>query len=371
MWTIEYSVTRLVSRHRGTLPVLLTCPHDGEEEPEGVPARTGSTPGCPPFRTSRDLRTREITIGMAQRLLELTGEAPSVGIAEFNRLFIDANRSAECAFEHPQGQPVPDAQQFYDEYHNTIRQFIGEIRGENGGLGLLFDIHGTAGIPEDPADLYLGTADGETIARLLKADPRALWRHRGLRGFLEDAGYVVSPRQPGIPETPAVSGGFTVRTYGSSHADGLDAIQIEIDASLRDDPDLRGKLIEDLAQAIARLVVLWADAHTLAAFRSIDLFTGDFAAVITGRLRRDAETGDWLLRLGGEPRNRGRVEIRRDPGGGSYGDATPRRAGVLVLCGEDGNDHYLWVDNEGRLRISPSDPGEFSHAGVVVGAQMK
>ena len=41
-------------------------------------------------------------------------------------------------------------------------------------------------------------------------------------------------------------------------------------------------------------------------------------------------------------------------------------------CGEDGNDHYLWVDNQGRLRISPSDPGEVSQAGTVVGsADMK
>jgi hypothetical protein len=40
-----------------------------------------------------------------------------------------------------------------------------------------------------------------------------------------------------------------------------------------------------------------------------------------------------------------------------------------VLGGEDGNDHYLWVDNEGRLRIALSHPGTQSHAGVVVGAQ--
>jgi hypothetical protein len=40
-----------------------------------------------------------------------------------------------------------------------------------------------------------------------------------------------------------------------------------------------------------------------------------------------------------------------------------------VLCGEDGNDHYLWVDEEGRLRIAPSDPGALGHAGTVVGTQ--
>ena len=98
---------------------------------------------------------------------------------------------------------------------------------------------------------------------------------------------------------------------------------------------------------------LWADARTLAAFRGIELVRGELAPVVAGQLRPDADTGDWLLRLGGEPRNRGRLEIRREPDAG----ARPRRAGVLVLCGEDGNDHYLWVDNEGRLRIAPSDPG--------------
>jgi hypothetical protein len=37
MQQIEYSQTRLVSRHHGTLPVLLTCPHDGGQVPRGVP----------------------------------------------------------------------------------------------------------------------------------------------------------------------------------------------------------------------------------------------------------------------------------------------------------------------------------------------
>jgi N-formylglutamate amidohydrolase len=353
MRQIEYSKTLLVSRHPGTLPVLLTCPHDGDEVPPGVPKRTVSPPGCPPLELDRDLRTRAVTTGIAERLLDLTGEAPSVVIADYDREYIDANRSEACAFEHSE-QPS-DARQFYDEYHNRIRQFIDDIRAENGGLGLLFDIHGTGGIEETPADLYLGTVNGCTVARLLRADPQALRRRRSLHGFLDAAGYVVA-------EADRLKGGHTVRTYGSHKADGLDAIQIEITLPLRKLPWQRETLIEHLAQAIARLVVLWADVHTLAVFRSIDLVTGD---VIAGQMRSDADTGDWLLRLGGAPRNRGRVEIRRDPGAG----ARPRRAGVLVLCGEDGNDHYLWVDEEGRLRIAPSDPGALGHAGTVVGTQ--
>jgi N-formylglutamate amidohydrolase len=359
MRQIEYFETRLVSRHRGTLPVLLTCPHDGGQIPAGVPKRTeaGSPTGCPPPEFDRDLRTRAVTTGLAQRLLELTREAPSVIIAEYDRDYIDANRSAECAFE-PSGEQPPEAQQYYDEYHNTIRQFVDDIRAENGGLGLLFDIHGTGGIKGNLAQLYLGTVEGCTVKRLVRADPLAMQRRRSLHGYLKAAGYTV------VAEAPELIGGHTVRTYGSHHPDGLDAIQIEIIRALRECPQ-RECLIEHLAQAIALLVPLWADGHTLAAFRAIDLVTGERAPVVAARLRPDADAGDWLLRLGGELGNRGRLEIRREPGAG----VRPRRAGVLVLRAEDGNDHYLWVDNEGRLRIAPSDPGTQSHAGRVVGAQ--
>jgi hypothetical protein len=85
MWTIPYEKTNLVSRHRGTLPVILSCPHEGEDEPLGVPVREGSPPGCPPITINRDLHTREITMGVAQRLLDIFGEAPYVVIAGFHR----------------------------------------------------------------------------------------------------------------------------------------------------------------------------------------------------------------------------------------------------------------------------------------------
>src|SRR5918995_7458276 len=236
MRRIDYSKTRLVSRHEGTLPVLLTCSHGGDEMPPGVPERerANSPRDCPVFNDDSDLHTREVTTGIAQRLLDLTGEAPSVVIADYHRRYIDANRSPECAFEPV---PAPKARRFYDEYHNTVRQFIADIRAENGGLGLLFDIHGTGGLEETPADLYLGTVNGRTVARLLRADPQAMRRRRSLHGLLEAAGYAV------VTEAPQLIGGHTVRTYGSHNADGLDAIQIEIVLPLRKIPPQREALI--------------------------------------------------------------------------------------------------------------------------------
>jgi N-formylglutamate amidohydrolase len=257
MWTIELTVSNLVARHAGTLPVLVTCPHGGGADVPGVPRRSGIE-GCD-FEPSRDLDTIPIAMGVAQRVLEIFGEAPSVVIAEFHRKFIDANRSRGCAFE------VDAAAPFYGEYHAAVRSLVDAIRADNGGLGLLFDIHGTAGIASDPADIYLGTAHDEEdgIARLRAADPQVLARKRSLRGFLEAAGYRVSPRDPNGPEVPQLSGGFTIKSYGSSHPDGLDAMQIEIAAPLRTDPVQRQRLIEVLAFAFGNLANRYADSHTL------------------------------------------------------------------------------------------------------------
>jgi hypothetical protein len=179
---------------------------------------------------------------------------------------------------------------------------------------------------------------------------------------------VVSPKLPGSAETPAVNGGYTVRRYGSSNVDGLEAIQIEIASPLRDDAGKRAALIENLAYAIGSLVACYADTHTLAAFQSINLFGGRVVQMVTGQLQRRPASNDSRLRLGGGSYNRGRVEIRHDPGVTGEGGA-PRRAGVLVLYDENGHDYYLWVDNQGKLRISPSDPGANSQAGTIVGAQ--
>jgi hypothetical protein len=38
--TVTYEEDHLVKRHRGTMPVILTCPHGGDQSPPGVKART-------------------------------------------------------------------------------------------------------------------------------------------------------------------------------------------------------------------------------------------------------------------------------------------------------------------------------------------
>ena len=84
-----------------------------------------------------------------------------------------------------------------------------------------------------------------------------------LPGLLREAGYVVSAK---IPET--LRGDFTLETYGSSNADGIDAIQIETESNLRTDTKKREVYIADLAYAISSLVARYADTFALVAFRN-------------------------------------------------------------------------------------------------------
>lgn len=42
--------------------------------------------------------------------------------------------------------------------------------------------------------------------------------------------------------------------------------------------------------------------------------------------------------------------------------------GLLILQAADGNDHYLWQDNDGRLRIHTEQPTQDTD-GVLVSSQ--
>ena len=142
--------------------------------------RRDATPeGCQ-FNTKSDLQTAFITRSVAQKILDLTGLSPYVVIAGFDRKYIDANRPrspVNCAFTDA------DARPFYDEYHKRIAGFVEEIRVQNDNRGFLIDIHGKIEIPEDPADIYLGTDNGGSL--LPGFDRASIFMQHGLHGLLK------------------------------------------------------------------------------------------------------------------------------------------------------------------------------------------
>lgn len=249
----SYESVLLIDRLRGTLPVLLACGHDGAEQPEGVPERSGAgLPANCALNRARDREVADLTRAVAEQLRGQAGEAPYVVIAAFHRKYIDANRSEGCAFE------TDAAQAYYDEYHAVLRGFVDEIRAENDGIGLLLDLHGSKRRKEAPADIYVGTENGQTITALRQGtSDDALYGRRGLVGLLQAAGYAMLPSKFGEREHRAFTGGYTVETYGSHHADGIDAIQLEIVAELRTNATRRARLATDLVNTITSLLPRW------------------------------------------------------------------------------------------------------------------
>ncbi len=260
MQIVTYSETRLVKRHRGTMPIILTCPHGGSETPPNVSRRTAATTpatctGGNAFKDSRDANTIDVAEGVAQKILDLTGLSPYVVIAEFHRERIDANRPDRCAFTDP------DAQPFYDEYHNRIADYLDQLLAENDNRGFLFDIHGTGNAD---ADIFLGTGNGATLSPGF--DRKNLFMQHGLQGLLTAVRqpngalppatlrYTLSPADATEAEVPELNGGFTVRTNASR----LNCIQLEITSSIRNDDARRALLVEALAFTLINFVRRYA-----------------------------------------------------------------------------------------------------------------
>jgi N-formylglutamate amidohydrolase len=221
---LALATTDYVSTHKGTLPVVLAAGHGGRAVPAGVAERFGVWPG---FVTKRDEWTAEIAMGVAEGLLALLGEAPSVVVARFGRKYIDANRVPQLAYEAPRMR----AWQIYRAYHSAIRKVCKTAK-----TGLLLDIHGTS---INTADLYIGTIYGQSVG--------SQWIETSLAKLLANVGYRV------VFDHPRLTGGLTVAWHGA-WAGGLDAIQLEIAKPLRTTQVARTTLIKRLVSVLAVVV---------------------------------------------------------------------------------------------------------------------
>jgi hypothetical protein len=92
-----------------------------------------------------------------------------------------------------------------------------------------------------------------------------------------------------------------------------------------------------------------------------------FTVIRDPDLNRDDGKDNYLIVSTGQM-HRGRVEIRNQPEV-TQEFAQPGKAGILVLYDEGGRANFLWVDSNGKLRISRSDPGTNDLTGMVVGMQ--
>lgn len=229
-----YEASAVLEARAGSLPLLLTVPHDGNDFLGFHPSRTQGA-------TVRDVGTRDLAERVADLLQQQTGRRPYLVIAKVSRKQVDMNRPESEAVES--GELLPA----YRAYHAQVAAYVAELREKFPGGALLIDVHGQSG---EPNTTFRGTRAGLTASRLLgRFGPSALQGANSITGLLAARGYTVNPAPDAqdLKEDPRYAGGYTVFAYGSHRPEGIDAIQLEFGRQHR----ASSRLAEDLAAALA------------------------------------------------------------------------------------------------------------------------
>jgi N-formylglutamate amidohydrolase len=229
-----------IDAQAGTLPLILTVPHDGAEFIGQLPLRTQGV-------VVRDLGTRVLAERTADALQARTGQRPHLVVARFSRKVLDANRPVAEAMQSDDALPA------YQAYHGQIAAFVADLKARFPQGALLLDVHGQAGGPDTT---YRGTRAGLTTKALVARHGLAsIQGEKSIISALTDKGYAVRPAvgAESPREDPRYNGGHTVFHYGSHQRDGIDAIQLEFGSHHRANPQLP----DDLADALVTFMTTY------------------------------------------------------------------------------------------------------------------
>jgi N-formylglutamate amidohydrolase len=231
---------------KGAIPVIVSVPHGGRTALVGVPERRGA--GVPMFITIRDENTAELGEKLVARIEKKLGGKPYLVLAQFDRKYVDVNRSAESGYESDKAKP------FYEAYHKALTTATAEVK-RDWGRGVLFDLHGQAA---DLDAIYRGTLDGKSVKALVdRFGKPAVTGEKSVFGQLGKQGIKVIPANDSDEkEDMFFSGGHIIRTYGSHDGNAIDAIQLELGGKLR----VKAKL-DDTAEKVAEAIRVFAKEY--------------------------------------------------------------------------------------------------------------
>jgi N-formylglutamate amidohydrolase len=247
-----------ISENPDMLPVILTCPHNGDFVPAGVPER--EDPGCKErFSLKGDAHTTTLTNEIADNIYRLCKKHVYVEIGLIKRNRCDLNRSPECAYEKLPAQHKLPALLCYYRYHNSILTKIKEIQHQNyfnHKLGILIDIHGFLSTKKHPADIIIGTENEETLKAASQLNIDIKWDHtNGFLTCLKKKRYYTDPVEPGNDnENPEFKGGPTVENAAKQV--NFIGLQLEVASRIRSISSDRIKLGKDVASTILKTLDL-------------------------------------------------------------------------------------------------------------------
>lgn len=246
----QYIPTDYYEYQQGSAPILIIASHGGTELLPGVGLR-----GCgPSVECDTDWNTALLAEEFADNLFLDLRQAPYYVISHASRTQVDLNRAESLAYDDPTAAP------FYDAFHSQIQAFVDEIRTQ-WGAGLIIDIHGQSEVPDT---IFRGTKDGLTVTQLIAAHGTelALGEVSLLGQLAMTTGGTVHPLVTLPPESqvedPRYNGGYIVQTYGSHHATGLDAYQIEFGFDFRNSVATTRTTAGELADATAAFYELYS-----------------------------------------------------------------------------------------------------------------
>lgn len=257
--------TGYVQYRAGNLPIIISAPHGGDLEPASIPDRN-----CAGCVTVKDSWTKEITEGIANQLNTETGCFPHVIINLLHRKKFDANRDVGDA-----ANGNTTVIQSWNNYHNFINDATSQVI-QDYGTGTFYDMHGHGHNIQrielgylitktelQQSDSFINTNAAtvdSSIRNLVTSNINNLTQAQLIRGSNSLGDILVQKGYPSIPSSsdpapmgtdPYFSGGYNTNRHGSSDGNSLiDAIQIELNQSIRFDATARAILIDSLAQSM-------------------------------------------------------------------------------------------------------------------------
>lgn len=248
----EFGEGKYVEYLVGNLPIIISAPHGGSDDPPELPERQSGV-------KTLDANTQELARSIAAAFQTRTGGYPHVIICRVTRRKIDCNRDIQ---EGAQGNPL--AEKIWWQYASFIETAQLEVIRDF-GKGFFVDLHGH-GHParrlelgygheqttlENPDSILCSPAaaresslrslvspDGSNYAQLLRGP-------LSFGALIEKHGFPATP-SPSVPHPPLpyFSGGYNTRTFARERI-GFCGLQVETHyPGVRDTAENRAKFAE-------------------------------------------------------------------------------------------------------------------------------
>ena len=265
---IKAELKNYIEYYRGDIPLILTAPHGGGEEPDKIGTRSEGV-------FERDDFTAELTRDILEEFYTQTSRIPYCIIARISRIKIDLNRPVDEAYEDRNAKVV------YNTFHSLIKEFEAELE-ERFQKGLYIDIHGQS---HPKGYLEFGYLLGNDILKLYDNELKEHQESSSIRtlskfskeSFLDqlrgprsmgtlmcNEGYdsIPSLKLPYAADENYFEGAYDTFLYGSLKGGNISGIQIEFPyTGVRDTEENRKKCAGAFVRSLRRFLGVHFDIN--------------------------------------------------------------------------------------------------------------